>query len=659
VTGGAATRSAAVEGPPSWRETLRDPAVAAIALYAAIAMAAAVAAYFAVFDQFAPYDDEGTLLVTLKAFAHGSTLYSDVYSPYGPFYYEFFGGLLALTGQSVTTDLSREVVIVLWVATSLLFGLAAQRLTGRLMLGATGMMAAFGSLYALASEPMHPQVLCVPLLGAFALLLVHGPTRRVAWAGAAGGALLAALTLTKLNLGVFAVAAAVLAAVLTVAPLQCRRWLRWPVIVAFVALPVVLTARDFSLDWVRNLMALEVLAMTAVVVAAWPSRPAPGERDRDTPLWLLGAVAGFAVAFAAIVAAIVLNGSSLADMYDGMVTEAMRVRDVNPTAFPSPAAAVDWALIAVAAAAVCVRLRPVASATTSIWPGLLRAAAGLTIWCAVARIVPVALNPSAENPDSLPLALAWVAALPPAGAVEAPYKRFVRVLLPALAVAETLQVYPVAGSQMSIAAVTFVPVGALCIADALTSLRAWSAAAGGRTVERLGIVTGVVAVGVAGLFALEAIARPAATGAVAYHDQKALPFAGAGQLRLAPEETDTYARLVGLLHRYHCTDFIGYPNIDSFYIWSGIDAPPPQAPGAWVKALDSERQQRIVDELRASPRPCAIRSQGRAELWLRGEPPPNRPLARYVLNEFQPVAQVGEFEFALPAKGGSRQRAGG
>lgn len=633
--------------------------MAAIGLYALVAMAAAVAAYYAIFTQFAPYDDEGTLLVTLKAFSHGGTLYSDIYSPYGPFYYELFGGLLALSGKAVTTDLSRETVVVLWVATSLLYGLAAQRLTGRLMLGVTGMVAAFGSLYALANEPMHPQVLCVVLLGAFTLLAVASPPRRVAWAGAAAGALLAALALTKLNLGVFAVAAVVLAAVLTVEPLQRRRWLRWPVIAALLLLPVVLTVQDFSLDWVRNLMALEVLAMTAVVIAAWSSRPRAREGDPGAIRWLIAAAAGFAVAFAAIVLAIVLNGSSPAGIYNGMVTEAMRVRDVNLTAFPQPAAAVDWALAAVAAAAICVRLRSDRDGPPSVWPGLLRAAAGVTIWLTVARVSPLALNPSPANPDSLAMVLAWVAALAPAGLAEPTYKRFVRVMLPALAVAETLQVYPVAGSQMSIAAVTFVPVGALCLADALTSLRAWSAAGGGRAPERLGVVTGVAAVALAGLFALDAIVRPALDKAVIYHEQKALPFAGAGQLRLAPEETETYARLVALLHQHRCTDFIGYPNIDSFYIWSGIDAPPPQAPGAWVNALDGERQRRIANELRASPRPCLIRSDGRVELWLRGAPPPSRPLTRYVLNDFRPVEQVGEFEFMLPIEGGSRRQASG
>ena len=655
MSAGDATRAPAAGRRPAWRESLDDPAVRAIALYSLVAMGAAVAAYFALFTQFAPYDDEGTLLVTLKAFAHGGTLYNDIYTPYGPFYYELFGGLLSLSGAEVTTDLSRSTVLVLWIVTALLGGLAAQRLSGRLALGVTAMIVAFGSLYAVANEPMHPQILCVLLLAAFTLLAVLGPTRRAAWAGGGAGALLAALALTKLNLGAFAVAAVVFAAVLTVGPLQRRRWLRWPVVAGFLAMPVVLMAQDFSLGWVRNLIALEVLAALALAIAAWPSRPRRAESDRDLTRWLLAAVAGFALAFLAIMIAILLDGSSLSRAYEGMVTEAMRVHDVNITEFPQPGAAVDWALAGVAAAALSVRLRPSRPAgPPSVWPGLLRAAAGLTIWFTVARVAPFSLSPSAGNPDSLPVALAWVAAISPVGVEEPPYKRFLRVMLPALAIAETLQVYPVAGSQMSIAAFTFVAVGALCLADSVASLRAWSEGRDGAAgLLRLESALAVVAVFVASLFALDSIVRPAANGAVTYRDQKALPFPGAGYLHLSAEEAETYERLIGLLHEHRCTSFVGYPDIDSFYLWSGIEPPPPYAPGAWVNALDSERQRRIADELRATPRPCVIRSDARAENWLRGAPPPDRPLARYVLNGFRPVEQVGEFEFELPL--GARQ----
>jgi hypothetical protein len=487
---------------------------------------------------------------------------------------------------------------------------------------------------------MHPQGLCVLLLGAFILLAVSEPGRRAGWAGAGAGALLAALTLTKVNLGVFAIAAVVVAAVWTVGPLYRRRWLRGPVLVAFLAMPILVTARDLATGWTRELMALELLAMLALLVAAWPLRPGKEEEGGSLIRWLLAAAAGFAAACAAILLAILLTGPSPADIYDGVVTQAVRVRDVLVTPFPFPPVALDWGIAALAAAALTVRLRGGNDSRPTIWPGVLRAAAGLAILFGVARIAPLGLGPSSGNPDTLPMLLAWVAAIAPAGNRESTYKRFLRVMLPALAIAETLQVYPVAGSQMGIAALAFVPVGA--------SLRAWSVARGGLAPERFGAVVGIVTVALAGVFALDAALRPAADAAATYRDQQALPFPGASALRLPAADVETYAAIVDLLHRHHCTAFAGYPNIDSLYLWSGIEAPPPQAPGAWINALDSAQQQRVVDALRASPRPCAIRSQGRAELWLRGKPPPDTPLVHYLLDDFEGVARAGDLEFALP-----------
>jgi hypothetical protein len=444
----------------------------------------------------------------------------------------------------------------------------------------------------------------------------------------------------------------VLAAALTYEPLRRRRWLSWTVAAGAVLLPVVVTARDLDIGWVREMAGVYALAMAALVVAAWPlGRPRGQGREGSAGKWLLAAAVAFAVAFVAILAAIVLNGSSLSDVYDGTITEALRVREVNISQFPMSTAVVDWAVAALAAAVLSVRLRAVGDGPPSVWPGALRALAGMAIWFSVARTTPLSLGPSAGNQDSLATVLAWVAAVPPAGVAETAWKRFLRVLLPALAVAEALQVYPVAGSQMGIAALTFVPVGALCLADALTSLRAWSEVRGRLAVERFGVVSMVLVAALAADFAINSILRPLATNVSIYREQVALPFPGARLLHVQPEVAEGYASVVGWLHRYRCSGFIGYPNVDSLYLWSGIEPPPPDAPGVWIEAVDSSRQQRIVDELRASPRPCAIRNYGLAELWLGGRPAPDRPLVNYVFDDFHPVEKAGEFEFMLPNEG--------
>ena len=132
------------------------------------------------------------MLLSLRGFVAGEVLYRDVWSVYGPFYYELFGGLFSLTGWSIDTDAGRSIVIVLWVATSLMLGLAAHRLTGRLALGVSAMAVSFAALHVLVNEPMHPQGACVLLFGGFALVAVLGLGGRAACRGrvrrAAGGA---------------------------------------------------------------------------------------------------------------------------------------------------------------------------------------------------------------------------------------------------------------------------------------------------------------------------------------------------------------------------------------------------------------------------------------------------------------------------------------
>ena len=633
-----------------WRAAFADPAVGAIGLYTIVALGAAVAAYLATFVWFASYDDEGTLLVSLNAFVHGEALYRDVFSPYGPFYYEFFGSLFALSGRAVTNDAGRTLVILLWVGTSFLFGLATQRLTGRLLLGVAAMIVAFGVLNALFPEPMHPHGLLVFLLGAFTLVAVRGPGRRTLLAGGLAGALLAGVLLTKVNFGVYAIAAAVLAAALTAEPLNSRRWLRWPLVLAFLAMPAVIMAPDLREGWARAFVALELLGGAAIIAAAWPAQPRRGEEQGELWRWLVGAAAGCAAAAGAILLAIVALGSSPADLYDGMIVQAMNVRDVNPGPFETPGQAIDWGVAALAAAVLTARLRAWGSEEPSLWPGLLRGAAGLAIWFTIVRQAPFGLNPS-TNQDVLPMLLAWVAAVPPSGALEPAYKRFLRVLFPAIAVAGVLGVYPVPGAQVGIAALMFVPVGAICIADALSSLRAWSASRGEVALARFGVATVVASAALAGMLALGQIVLPGASNAVLYSEREPLPFAGASQVRPEEAAREEYVGVVDFLERYRCSMFIGYPNVDSIYLWSDIKPPKPSPPGVWILALDERAQDRILAQMRATPRPCVIRNEAVAGAWLNGRPPPDTALVHYIFEDFETVAQSGQFELRLPKQG--------
>src|SRR6187455_343097 len=71
---------------------LRGAGISKFVAFAAFVLIAAVAAYFTAYSSFYSYDDEGYILLSLKQFATGHHLYSDVYSQYGPFPYELIGG---------------------------------------------------------------------------------------------------------------------------------------------------------------------------------------------------------------------------------------------------------------------------------------------------------------------------------------------------------------------------------------------------------------------------------------------------------------------------------------------------------------------------------------------------------------------------------------
>jgi hypothetical protein len=622
------------------------PRESVAAVYALVALGAAIAAYFTLFTQFAFYDDEGTLLVTVKAFAKGDVLYRDIYSPYGPFYYDVFGGFFGLTGWAVSTEASRLIVGVIWVGTSLLFGLAAQRLTGRLLLGAAAMIVAFSALGVVSAETLHPQILCVLLLGMTTLLAVCGPSRRPLWLGAAVGALLAALLLTKVNLGSYAIIAVVLAAVLTHAPLYRRRWLRWPAIAALLFLPFFIMSADLREQWVRDLALLELLSVLAVAIAASTARPR-GEEDDGLGPWLIGAVVGAVVAGIAILALLLLTGPTPSEAFDGIVEQGLKLRDVFTVPLVYPSVAIDWGILAVAAAGLAVWLRS-ERASHSVWPGALRVLAGLAVWFTLTQSSPLSLGPTG-NRLALPMVLAWVAALTPTGMGEPPYRRFVRILLPLLAIEQTLQIYPVAGSQIGISSATFVAVGGLCIADGLGQLRAWSARSGWSSAG-FGAVATVASLALVTIIGFHSIVSSAASGVIAYNERPALPFPGADRLHLAPPQGEEYAELVDLLKEHRCTSFIGFPNIDSLYLFSGIEPPKPSPPGAWPIVLPLDQQQRVVDQLRASPRPCAIRNDDLASAaWLHGAPPDESdPLIGYIFNEFETVDSVGGFQFQVP-----------
>jgi hypothetical protein len=616
------------------------PRALVVIVYAGLACAALIVAYWMMFSVFAPYDDEGTLLVDLLGFVHGHVLYRDIYSQYGPFYFELFGGLFALTGKAISTDAGRFIVVCIWTLLTVVLAVIGHRLTGRLAVGVATAAVGFRPLGALVPEPMHPAGLGALLIGVITLLVVIGPGRRPRLSGALLGLALAGLLMTKINLGVFALAAVALALALATPAAGAMRWLRRLIVAGCAVTPLLLIYSSFDQAWARDLIVIATSSIVAIIVTA-TALPPPSQHTPQARSWVLAGVAALIAGVVAMIVAILPTGTTVGDIYDGIVRQAARGQSVFVAPLglrdPDTVRALVGLTAAVATAAVVRRT----NAGTGLSSGALRLGAGLIIWALVGG---VSLFPQASVSDALvlPMALAWIAALPVRGKDEDWAFRVVRAFLPALAVFEVLQVYPVAGSQSVAAQIWFVPVGALCIGDGIKILSSRGVA----TPQ----VFRIAATGLAGLCAWAVVIRPGISAGINYYRTPALPLNGAHLVHLDPSQGDVYTRLAYLVHD-RCTAFVGYPSFNSLYLWSGINPPRESLPGGWMTLVGNRRQARVVSELQHATRPCEVRDDPLAAFWINGQANPRTPvtgpLVSYLANNFRLAAQVGDYQLLV------------
>src|SRR5438105_3561410 len=64
---------------------------------------------------YAYYDDEGFMLMTLRQYIGGASLYDKMYTEYGPFYYVIHANLFTFAGWAVNHDQLRLLTVTLWV----------------------------------------------------------------------------------------------------------------------------------------------------------------------------------------------------------------------------------------------------------------------------------------------------------------------------------------------------------------------------------------------------------------------------------------------------------------------------------------------------------------------------------------------------------------
>lgn len=619
-----------------------------IAAFVGTTLLAAVAAYFAVHVYFAPFDDEGGNLIGLMGFLDGGRLYDEVYSPYGPVYFFVWGAAFELFGGEITHNAARVFVGLGWVSTSLLLGVTLARATGNWVIGVCAQAVSFGALLQVAVEPLHPGGLLVFLLfcliAAAWLVFPRHPAAGMALMGAAA----AATAAVKINVGSFALISLAYVVGVTFPSLARNRVVGWSSALAFIGVPLLLMAPDLHEPWARQYALAVVLGALALVVVT--GGRATGPEDPAARRWLVSLGLGVGITAVLVVLGILAAGTSLDGLIEGVLIEPLSQGALFTRPLSLPGLALVLGVLGLATAIAYGRALKRGRDLDGRFPlmaAFARLSAGVVLW--LIGLTPyVSLLSDHSLPSLAPgwslalgLPLAWLAAVPPGAAPALDARSLPRLLIPALAILQTLHAYPVAGAQVHFAAVFFVPVGALCLVDGWTALHAWN--------RRQRVIGGVTwkrslrAVATLALLAFWAIPLlwSLTRHATEYNKHEPAVLSGATNLRIPGHES--YEWLAASV-RQRCNTFLGLPGLNSLYLFAHQRPPTWLNVGNWAFIFEADRQRKILQRVRRNPGLCVVRNDAVLGFWASERPVPNRPLLAFIEGEFETAARRDGYE---------------
>ncbi len=627
-----------VEGAADlWARPRLRLAVSAVA-FLLVTVVTILIAHPRMFTGFAAYDDEGYMLTALKGFVNNGHLYDKVFTQYGPFYYEFWGGIFSAFGISVTHDHGRMAAMITWIFASLVLGLAAMRMTKNLLLGLATQILVFTALWVVIVEPMHPGGLISVLLATIVGIACFVRGRSSPYAMALLGAAVAALLLVKINLGAFAVVSLALACVANYEVLSSRRWLRIAVEVLFVAIPFLLIGSKLDEGWARH-YAIQVASAALAAVIALRARDSDKRPTEELP-WLVG---GFLV-FAVVVCVTILGaGTSIHGLIEGVIRQPLRQAGAFTVPWQLSRRLYGVDVLGVGtAAAYWYATRKRATAPGPVWQALVSLfSLGIGVFMALSVTGKMLPFDSGELPGYVLsfLPLAWLALVAPPKSLASPDLSFARLLLPLLAVLQALHAYPVAGSQTMWSSFLLIPVGVICVGNGVRGLAELV-----EDTDRVALAgLGAVCVVVFGWFMVNGYLRePLKEARATYDAATPLELPGAEDIRLSnPEEVEILQAVTSEIDK-NCDALIMLPGMDSFYLWTQQEPPSGFTATGWPTLFDDAHQEKVIEETESIPNLCLLKNIPLALNWGAGKIP-RGPLVEYMHEGFEPLTKIQSY----------------
>jgi hypothetical protein len=606
--------------------------------FAILTVPAAVAAYYRIFSGIAEWDDEGTMMMTVRQYLTGARLYEEIYSGYGPVYYFYNWLVRSVTGTVLNHNTVRITSAAVVVVCSLVCAWMVLRLTQSLAAASVTHLLVFRVLAFFGNEPGHPQELCMLLLLGLTGSGIFAAKPRTRWlAMAAAGSLAAALTLIKVNIGIFAILAVAVTVLFQAPPGWFSRPAEYAAGAAALLLPFALMRAHLN-DPAAQAYCFVITASIAGVLAG-----AAGFAQAGTLSFreCLAAAAGFAATFVLVLLVLVWQGVPMPATLNMLVLDHVRINVSQGFWYRAVELGRIWMAWAMAGMGTAMLVtRAVRSGEQSVYRLLppfqvLFGASGLLIALAVPGLLLGFVTP-----------FCWLLLYPQADAP--PRQAYARLLLCFAAVLQTLYAYPIAGSQTYFLRVLPVLAAAISLFDGLHSFPQPATVAA--------MVRRFARPATAATLATVALAYPllAYRAKQAYGALTPLGMPGAERIHVEKKEAEDYQWLVASL-RQDCDTFVGLPGIPSLYFWTGkplpgfVHRPPgPLNFDNWMYTFSSAQQQAIVDDFSRHPNACAVYHPSGVDFWNKGKLDVRGwPLANYILTHFKTIGQTGDYQFMI------------
>ncbi|HSI08238.1 MAG: hypothetical protein ACAH89_04245 [Rariglobus sp.] len=578
------------------------------------------------FTSFMLYDDEGYVLLTLRNQIEHGGLYDVVYTQYGPFFYAVLGGLSRILDFEWTNTSGRWFTLVNWLAASGLCGLLVwlrSRLWPAVLFTVVNV---FAMLWIMLQEPGHPGGLITALVAATALAGSEfiGRDRPRLFAFCIGG-LGAFVALTKINAGAFLLMAGGLWLLAT----QSGR-LRGPALAVSLAVaaaaPFLLMRPLMDQAWVPTFALLVALSSVAAVITT--SECGNGRSAPSHILWFAGAATG---ATLLVVAWSLAQGTSLHGLLHGVILAPLQHPDIYsfpvkwrplvvPSAITGLGLVIAWAARPGSSLVLhAVALARVAAALTSAfallpWSGTSVAVLALCYGVPAAALFSIPLHKQGDRTSDL-----------------------VRPWLALLFVLQSMQAFPIAGSQLNWGTFLWIPLMVLGLAD---TINFWAARVRIPWSRVFGALFAVAACGLVVLQIYQYI-RIQKSRAL---DGIPLGLPGAENIML-PVPVASALHVISANAHWNAGTLFSLPGVFSFNQWSGRPTPTLRNVTHWFSLLSEREQQEIIDTMAADPRSAFVLQRHLIVFLTDRGFPVRGPLISYLRTNYHESISVDGYSF--------------